>query len=69
MREGVWVQCTECGELHRVKDASVSDDDLYTEPLWCPRCRGGTKHLLIGEHKDDCYIYGDNSLDERYFIY
>ena len=71
MGDKVFVQCQVCGKVHQVKskDASISDDDLYTEPLWCPRCRGGTKHLLIGENKEDCYIYGDNSLDERYFIY
>ena len=71
MGDKVWTQCTRCGGLHQIKskDASISDDDLYTEPLWCPRCRGRTKHLLIGEYKDDRYIYGDNGLDERYFIY
>ena len=71
MGDVVYVQCTKCGNLHQVKskNASISDDDLYTKPLWCPRCRDGTKHLLIGEHKEDRYIYGDNSLDERYFNY
>lgn len=71
MGDNVWVQCQVCGHLHRVKkkDASISDDDLYTEPIYCTKCRDGTKHLLIGEHKDECYIYGNNSLDERFFIY
>ena len=71
MGDKIWVQCTRCGNLHQVKkkDASISDDDLYTEPIYCSRCRDGTKHLLIGEHKDMCYIYGDNALDERFFIY
>jgi NAD-dependent SIR2 family protein deacetylase len=71
MGDMVWVQCSKCGHLHRVKskDASISDDDLYTEPICCPKCRDGTKHLFIGEHKEDVYWLGDNSLDERYFIY
>ena len=71
MGENVWVQCKACGKVHRVnsKDASVSDDDVYTEPIFCPRCRDGTKHLLIGENREDVYLFGDNSLDERYFIY
>lgn len=71
MGEKVWVQCSRCGNLHQVKskDASISDDNLYTEPLFCSRCRDGTKHLLIGEHADDVYLMGDSSLDERYFIY
>ena len=70
MGDMVWVQCSRCGNLHQVKskDASISDDDLYTE-LHCSRCRDSTKHLLIGEHKDDVYLMGDSSLDERFFIY
>lgn len=69
MGDRVWVQCAVCGKLHRVnkKDASMSDDDLYIE-LHCSRCRDSTKHLLIGQHKEDVYIYGDSFLDERYFI-
>lgn len=71
MREKVWVQCAKCGHLSQVKrkNASISDDDLYTGPIYCSSCRDGTKHLLIGEHKDMRYIYGDNTLDERFFIY
>ena len=71
MAEKIWVQCSVCGTLHRVasKDASISDDDLYTEPIWCNKCRDETKHLTIGEYKDERYIYGNNNLDERYFIY
>lgn len=70
MGDKVWVQC-KCGHLHKVKskDASISDDDLYTEPLFCPRCRDGTKHLVIGEHKEDIYLYGDCTLDDRYYSY
>ena len=71
MGDKVWVQCARCGNLHRVKkkDASISDDDLYTELIYCTKCRDGTKHLVIGEHKEDVYWLGDNNLDERYFIY
>lgn len=66
-----WVQCQQCGRLHRVKnkDVSISDDDLYTGPIWCPRCRDGTKHLLIGENREDVYWFGNNLLDERFFDY
>ena len=70
MGDKVWVQCSKCGNLTRVKSkyASISDDDLYTEPIYCPKCRGGTKHLLIGEYREDVYLFGDSNLDERYFI-
>ena len=71
MGEKVYVQCNVCGHLHQVKskDASISDDDLYTEPIFCSKCRDSTKHLLIGEHREDLYIYGNSNLDEKFFIY
>lgn len=71
MGDRVWVQCTNCGALHRVKvqDASISDDDLYTKPIYCTHCRDGTKHLLIGENREDVYWLGDNTLDERFYNY
>lgn len=71
MGNKVWVQCAKCGTLSQVesKYASLSDDDLYTDPLWCHKCRDECKHLLIGERKEDVYIYGDGNLDERFFIY
>ena len=70
MGDKVLVQC-KCGNLHQVKsrDASISDDDLYTEPIYCSFCRDSTKHLLIGENREDVYLMGDNTLDERFFIY
>lgn len=69
MGKTVWVQCQTCGELHKVNsnDASISDDDLYTEPIWCPRCRDGTKHLNCGEDETDIYIYYNTNLDSRYY--
>ena len=71
MGDMVWVQCAKCARLCRVKskDALISDDDLYITELYCSRCRDSTKHLFIGENKEDIYWFGDNSLDERYFIY
>ena len=71
MGDKVYVQCSRCGALHQVKskEASISDDDLYTEPIFCTKCRDGTKHLLIGEHKEDAYWFGDNTLDERFYNY
>ena len=70
MNDMVWVQCQECGKLYKVKtkDTSMSDDDLYIQ-LCCPKCRDGTRHLLIGENREDVYIYGDITLDERYYKY
>ena len=71
MVDKVWVQCAKCGKLHKVKnkDVLISKDDLYIEIIFCPRCRDGTRHLLVGEDKEDVYLYGNTFLDERYFIY
>ena len=71
MDEKVWIQCNTCGHLHRVKDnvVFVSEDDLYTKPIFCCQCRDETKHLVIGEYRDMVYQNGDCFLDDRYFIY
>lgn len=71
MDDKVWTQCSKCGNFHKVKSnvASISDDDLYTEPIWCNFCKDETKHLLIGEDEINLYVYGDPLLDKRYFIY
>ena len=74
MGDKVYVQCTQCGEVHKVKskDASISNDDLYTIPIYCHRCRDECKHLLIGDKQEDIYVVGDNQtfpnfgkIDER----
>lgn len=71
MGDKVWVQCSRCGSLHRVRsrDASISDDCLYTEPIFCEYCKVSTKHLLIGEAPEDVYLYGDITLDKRFYNY
>ena len=66
MGNKVWMQCAQCGHLHKVKETSVSDDDLYTEE-YCPRCRDETKHLWCGENETDIYIYYNANLDPRYY--
>lgn len=68
MGDMAYVQCQVCGKLHRANVKYSSEDDLYIQ-LYCPRCRDGTNHLLIGEHADDVYIYGNANLDERFYNY
>ena len=68
MGKGLWVQCQQCGKLHKTEVGYTSEDDLYIQ-LLCPRCRDGTHHLIIGEHKEDVYVYGNNNLDERFYNY
>ena len=69
MGDKVYVQCQTCGKVHRVDvgDAQISDDALYTEPIYCSRCRDGTKHLLIGPDKYEIYANGNILLDKRYY--
>ena len=69
MKEEGWVQCARCGHLHKATIHNLSDEDLYIESVHCGRCRDETKHLWIGPNKEDIYLYGDITLDERYFIY
>ena len=71
MGDRVWVQCAQCGSLSQVEneDALMSDDDLYTKPIPCNGCKNKTKHLVIGQHKEDVYLLGNSNLDIRYFIY
>lgn len=68
MGDAVYVECQWCGKLHRVKEAKMSEDDLYIK-LHCPRCRGDSNHLFIGKYKEDVYTNGNANLDERFFIY
>jgi hypothetical protein len=67
-KEEGWVQCQVCGELSKIKnrDGLISDDDLYTEPVWCRRCRDDTKHLWCG---DDIYLNYNLNLDPRFYQY
>lgn len=69
MGDQVYVQCQTCGHLHKVesKKASLADDDLYTKPLFCPRCRNDTKHLWCGENLADIYFYYNANLDSRMY--
>ena len=68
MGKAVWVQCQQCGHMHKTKVNYTSEDDLYIE-LRCPRCRDRTHHLLIGKYQDDVYVNGNINLDERYYNY
>ena len=68
MGDAVYVECQNCGKLHRVKEVKMSEDELYVK-LHCPRCRGDSNHLFIGKYKDDVYTKGNTNLDERFFIY
>jgi len=66
MKQG-YVQCQECGSVHLEKMA-FDIEELYVQ-IKCPRCRGVTKHIWVGDDPEDVYYAGDITLDERYYNY
>ena len=67
MKEEVWVQCQECGELHK-QDIRHSIEDIYIT-LHCPRCRDGTTHLICSEDESEIYSLYNVNADPRYYNY
>jgi Zn finger protein HypA/HybF involved in hydrogenase expression len=65
MGDKVWIQCQNCGHLHKAK-IQLSEDDLYIYE-YCPKCRDETKSLYCGEDETEIYIYYNANLDTRYF--
>lgn len=62
-----YVQCQECGNVHKIKmNFDINKLHIRTR---CPRCRGGTKHLWVGDNPEDVYLYGNPILDERFYQY
>lgn len=62
-----YFQCQCCGSIHRDK-LSFNIEDVYTQAR-CPRCRGETKHLWVGDQPEDWYLYYDPVCDPRYYQY
>lgn len=67
MGEKSYYQCRSCGLIHREK-MRFNINDLYVN-IMCPKCREQTSHLWVGTNPEDKYLYADNTLDARYFIY
>lgn len=62
----VWVQCQDCGELHKINMQYMSEDDLYIK-TYCPKCRDDTNHLWCGEKATEIYYYYNVNSDPRYY--
>ena len=65
MKEDGWVQCQNCGHLHKAK-IQLSVDDLYID-VYCPKCRDETKSLWCGKDATDIYYYYNANLDQRVY--
>lgn len=63
----VWLQCQDCGELHK-EEIQYNVEDIYIK-TYCPKCRDGTKHLVCSEDEDEIYKLYNPSVDPRYYNY
>jgi Zn finger protein HypA/HybF involved in hydrogenase expression len=60
-----YFQCQSCGHIHREK-VEFDIEDLYTSII-CPRCRGETSHLWVGQKLDDLYMLYNPMVDPRFY--
>ena len=64
--KGIWVQCTQCGEIYYL-DEPVPIDRLYVTSI-CPRC-GNERGQNCGDKEEDIYYYYNSDMDPRYYQY
>lgn len=65
-QQGVWAQCTQCGNIDFL-DISVPIDTLYITTT-CKKCKNH-KALNCGSDKNSIYLYYDNTKDPRWYHY
>lgn len=67
MKGKVWLQCQECGRLHK-KEVQNNIEDIYIE-VQCPKCRNTTTHLVCSEDESEIYNLYNLNIDPRYYNY
>jgi hypothetical protein len=60
------VQCQYCGNIYYVEQEIPID--AFIVDLVCPEC-GYTRALNCGENKEDIYLYMNENVDYRYYLY
>lgn len=60
-------QCQQCGCIHKEK-VQYDIEKLHTSMI-CPRCRGETLHLWVGNSPDDLYMLYNPVVDSRFYQY
>ena len=65
--KGCWIQCQQCGDIYWIEE-EVPIDKLYVASV-CPRCGDYGNGLNCGDNKDDLYLYMNENLDPRYYMY
>lgn len=68
MRREVWVQCQNCGKLHKKQIQYNIEEDFYIK-AYCPGCRDDTTHLICSEDEGDIYHLYNLNTDPRYYNY
>ena len=62
----VWMQCQECGQLHKKKIEYNIEEDVYIK-VRCSKCRDKTTHLICSEDESEIYYLYDLNIDPRYY--
>lgn len=64
--KGSFVQCQYCGNIYYTEQ-EIQIDQLMVN-IVCPKC-GYSRALNCGENKEDIYLYMNESIDPRYYLY
>ena len=64
----IWVQCQNCGKLHKQIIQYNIEEDIYIKAK-CTGCRDETVHLICSEDESEIYILYNSNVDPRYYQY
>lgn len=64
----VWVQCQNCGKLHKKTIQYNIEEDLYIK-VHCSGCRDDITHLICSEDESEIYYLYNLNADPRYYDY
>ena len=63
---GSFVQCQYCGNIYYTEQEIPIDAFIIN--LKCPNC-GDIRALNCGKNREDIYLYMNEALDPRYYLY
>ena len=65
-KKRAYVQCRNCGKIYYI-DEDIPLDRLIVHHI-CPKC-GYDRALNCGDCKENIYLYMDETLDTRFYLY
>ena len=65
--EDIYIQCTQCGYVHKIKNNLEIEDELYIDYI-CSKC-GNNRGLYLGNNLDYFYELYSLNEDSRYYTY